>query len=134
VPIYKDVTKTRRVKRQKYRKEPVFDTKITYDVEKWTKIDKVTASGVNDEPRWPETNAAKSSPARVGDIREGARTETFKVKAKRVSDGDEYEFDKIGDKPLTFDQFMKLRKGSKWEAIFSGLGALREIKFDAAKK
>ncbi len=134
VPIYKDVTKTRRVKRQKYRKEPVFDTKITYDVEKWTKIDKVTASGVNDEPRWPETNAAKSSPARVGDIREGARTETFKVKAKRVSDGDEYEFDKVGDKPLTFDQFMKLRKGSKWEAIFSGLGALREIKFDAAKK
>lgn len=134
VPIYKDVSKTRRVKRQKYRKEPVYDNKITYDVEKWVKIDKVSASGVNDEPSWPDTKAVKSSPAKVGDIREGPRTENFKVKAKRVSDGDEYEFDKIGDKPLTLEQFMKLRKGSKWEAIFSGLGALREIKFDAAKK
>lgn len=134
VPEYKSVTKTRRVKKQKYRKEPVYDTKVTYDIEKWTPIDKVVASGVNDEPHWPETKAESSGSTKIGAIREGKKSETFKVKAKRVDNGEEYEFDKIGDKPLTLDQFMKLRKGSKWEAIFSGLGALREIKFDPTKK
>lgn len=134
VPIYKDVTKTRRVKRQKYRKEPVYDQKITYEVEKWKPIEKVTASGVDNEPYWPETKAAKSTPPKVGDIREGTRKEEFKVKARRVDNGEEYEFDKIADKPLSLDQFMKLRKGSKWEAVFSGLGTLREIKFDPKKK
>ena len=38
------------------------------------------------------------------------------------------------NKELTFEQFMKLRKGTQWEAIFSGLGDLREIKLDPAAK
>ncbi len=129
VPEYKEVTRTRRVKKQKYRKEPVYDNKITYDIEKWIAIEKVTASGSDDEPKWPDSKASAKSPPQIGDIREGVKAEDYRVKAKRVSDGKEYDIKELGGKSLTFEQFMKLRKGSKWDAIFSGLGGLNEIKF-----
>jgi len=68
-------------------------------------------------------------PPQVGDLTEKARIENYIVKAKKDGSPEEIEIKKLRDKPLTHEQFMKLRVGTKWEAIFSGLGDLRDIKF-----
>lgn len=134
VPEYRSETKTRRVKRQKYRKEPVYDEKVTYDINKWLAINQVESSGKEDEPIWPETKATNRTPPQVGDIREGKKTEEYSVKALKIGETKDFDIKTLQNKPLTFEQFMKLRKGTQWDAVFSGLGALVEIKFEPVKK
>ncbi|MBU1107826.1 MAG: zinc finger Ran-binding domain-containing protein [Candidatus Riflebacteria bacterium] len=133
VPKYKEEQRTRRVKKQKYRKEPIYDEKITFNIDRWIDIAPVELKGSQDEPKWPDAGIIKNTPPRVGDISEKTRKETYVVKLKRLSDNKGFEVKKLRDKELTFEQFMKLRKGSQWEALFSGLGDLREIKFDDPK-
>ncbi|OGK12762.1 MAG: hypothetical protein A2W80_18355 [Candidatus Riflebacteria bacterium GWC2_50_8] len=134
VPKYKDEQRTRMVKQQKFRKEPIYDEKVTYNIDRWIDIAPVELKGTQDEPKWPEAGVIKNTPPQVGDVSEKARNETYVVKVKRLSDGKEHEVKKMRDKELTFEQFMKLRKGTQWDAIFSGLGDLREIKLDPAAK
>lgn len=129
VPEYNEEKRTRRVKRQKFRKEPVYDEKVTYDIDRWVPFALIELQGTTDEPRWPESGASKNVPPAIGDLTEKARIETYVVKAKKVGETEEIEIRKLRDKPLSIDQFMKLRVGTKWEAIFSGLGDLRDIKF-----
>lgn len=134
VPKYKEEKRTRRVKQEKFRREPIYDEKVTYNIDRWVDIAAVELKGSQDEPKWPDAGVIKNTPPRIGDILETARKEVYLVKAKRLSDSKEYEVKKMRDKELTYEQFMKLRKGTQWEAIFSGLGDLREIKLEAAKK
>jgi hypothetical protein len=134
VPKYKEEQRTRTVKKQKFRKEPIYDEMVTYNIDRWIDIAPVELKGTQDEPKWPDPGVIKNTPPKIGDISEKARKEAYMVKVKRLSDGKEYEVKKMRDKELTFDQFMKLRKGTQWEAIFSGLGDLREIKLDPAAK
>jgi hypothetical protein len=75
-----------------------------------------------------------SSPPQIGDTRINKKSEYYKVTAKKITESKEFDIDELLDKPLTYEQFMKLRKGTEWEAIFSGLGELREIKFKKADK
>lgn len=134
VPEYKTVNRTKRVTRQKYRKVPEYDEKVAYDINKWVPIGKVESSGTEKEPVWPDAKLKTNSPPQVGDVKEGQKTEQYSVKVIKIGTKDEIEVKKIKDKPMTFDQFMKLRKGTQWEAVFSGLGTLREIKLEPDKK
>ncbi len=135
VPQYESRTKTRTVKKQKYRKEPVYDEKVTYSINKWKAVETAKASGKNDEPQWPVTKATGSvASPQVGALRNGKKAETYKVKAKKIGEKEEFVINEIGDKPLTYEQFMKLKKGSKWDAVFTGLGKLTSIKFEPDKK
>ena len=134
VPKYKEEQRTRMVKREKFRKEPIYAEKVTYNIDRWIDITPVELKGAQDEPKWPDAGVKKNTPPQIGDVSEKARKEAYMVKVKRLSDGKEYEVNKMREKELTFDQFMKLRKGTQWEAIFSGLGDLREIKLDPAAK
>jgi len=134
VPKYKEEQRTRMVRREKFRKEPIYAEKVTYNIDRWIDIAPVELKGTQDEPKWPDSGARKNTPPQVGDISEKARKEAYLVKVRRIGDGKEYEVKEMRNKELTFEQFMKLRKGSQWEAIFSGLGDLREIKLDPAAK
>ncbi len=134
VPKYKNEERTRRVRREKFREKPVYAEKITYNIDRWIDIDPVELKGGQDEPKWPEAGVIKNTPPSIGDISEKARKETYSVKVKKLSDSKEFEVAKMRDKELTYEQFMKLRKGTKWEAIFSGLGDLREIKLEPTAK
>lgn len=134
VPKYKEEQRTRMVRREKFRKEPIYAEKVTYNIDRWIDIAPVELKGTQDEPKWPDSGAEKNTPPKVGDVSEKARKETYLVKVRRLSDGKEYEVKEMRNKELTFEQFMKLRKGTQWEAIFSGLGDLREIKLDPAAK
>ena len=129
VPEYKEEKRTRRVRRQKYRKEPVYDEKVTYDIDRWVPIDEVKNQGTTADPQWPESGASNNVVPRVGDISEKSKAEVYTVKARKVGESAEFEIKKLRDKPLSFEQFMKLRVNTQWEAIFSGLGDLRDIKF-----
>ncbi len=130
VPEYNEETRTRKVKRQKFRKEPVYDEMVTYDIDRWVPFAPVELAGTTDEPRWPESGASNNTPPNIGDLTEKARIETYVVKAKKAGEASEIEIKELRNKPLTMEQFMKLRIGTKWEAIFSGLGDLRDIKFE----
>lgn len=130
VPEYKEEKRTRRVKRQKFRKEPVYDEMVTFDVDRWVPIAATELRGTTDEPRWPDSGASSHVPALIGDVKEESRSETYIATGRKVGDTADFEVKKLRDKPLTYDQFMKLRVGTTWEAIFSGLGDLRDIKFE----
>lgn len=129
VPEYKEERRTRRVKRQKFRKEPIYEEKVTYDIDRWMPIAPAEKKGTTDEPQWPEFIASTNVPPQIGDLSEKTRTETYSVKVKKIGEDAEIEVEKLRQQPLSFEQFMKLRVGTKWEAIFSGLGDLRDIKF-----
>jgi ribosomal protein L40E len=134
VPQYENQKKTRTVRKQKYRKEPVYDEKVTYEINRWKAQETKTASGKNDEPSWPPSEESNNKPAQVGDFRNGKKTEKYEVKAKILPDGKEFKIEEIDNKPLTYQQFKKLKKGSRWKAVFSGLGTLKKIEFEPEKK
>lgn len=129
VPEYKEEKRTRQVRKQKFRKEPIYDEKVTYNIDRWLDIPLVEAKGTVEEPVWPDAGVKGSAVPQVGDVKEKLRKEEYIVKAKRDGAGEEFEIKMLRNVPVTHEQFMKLRKGTKWEAIFSGLGDLREIKF-----
>ena len=134
VPKYKEEQRTRRVKKQKYRKEPIYAEKVNYNIDRWIDIAPVELKGGQEDPQWPDAGVIQNTPPQIGDVSEKARKETYVVKLKRLSDSKEFEVKEMRDKELTFEQFMKLRKGTRWEAIFSGLGDLREIRLEDPKK
>ncbi|PKL45449.1 MAG: hypothetical protein CVV41_00195 [Candidatus Riflebacteria bacterium HGW-Riflebacteria-1] len=128
VPEYESETRTRRVRRQKYRKEPVFDEKVTFDVLDWELISRVTATGSNSLPEWPDTKAVTRDPPQEGDIKERKRKEYFSISVLVPGETTESSYDKIDSKPITCEQFIQLEPGTVWDVTFSGLGRLVNIK------
>jgi hypothetical protein len=130
-PVYTEVKKTRKVKKPIYRKEPVYDTWVDYEHDLWSDVDKAVAQGTVEPPTWPETGLQPNPPEEYGTKRNGLKTETYKVVLSSKK-GKTYEVEKYQDQPLSYEQFMKLRKGTQWKVILSGLDEIKEIKFDAA--
>jgi hypothetical protein len=67
----------------RYKKEPVYGDRCSYQIEKWKTARTETASGQSlaDAPRWPEPKLARTGSC-VGCEREGKRTETYSVTFK----------------------------------------------------
>lgn len=129
-PIYEEKTSSRRVTRQKFRKEPVYDEKVRYQLDKWVEIEPARSSGTTDEPKWPASPVKGNASAPViGDVAERKRHENYLVKAKILGTDKEIEINSIDGVPLSYQHFMKLRQGTKWKAVFSGLGILQQIQF-----
>ncbi len=126
-PVYRDVEKTRTVQKPQYRQEPVYDTWIEFEVDRWKDIEKATAQGTTDEPRWPETGASPHPRDVVGEKREGAREEKYKVTLKSDKDGKEYQVEELDNKPLSYEAFQRLKPGDKHKVIISGLGLVKDI-------
>ena len=84
VPVYENKTKTRMVKRQRYRKVPVYDEKVTYSINRWMKGKIITASGKDDEPAWPEIDGSSNTPAAIGDKRAGEKKKLTLLKLKKL--------------------------------------------------
>jgi len=124
IPEYERETRSRQVTRQKYRKEPVYDEKVTYDVLDWELIDRVVATGTNSLPVWPDSQATTRNPPQQNDIREYKRREKFWITAIMAGETDEFECSELNSKPITYERLLKLKPGTKWNAIFSGLGTL----------
>ncbi|MFZ2955570.1 MAG: zinc ribbon domain-containing protein [Candidatus Ozemobacteraceae bacterium] len=126
-PVYENKTRTRRVRKPIYRSDPIYDTWVTFRVNEWRPIDEKRSSGTVEEPKWPDTGASERPADRLGERRNAARGEMYKVTFK-ASDGTEYkDIEKIGETKIGADLFLKLRPKTKWKAFVSGLGNIKSI-------
>jgi hypothetical protein len=77
----------------KYRKEPVYDYKCRFKINRWAPARSVAASGrsLGEAPAWPAVKLARSGES-LGSEREGTRTESYAVQF-RDKDGKNYSCD-----------------------------------------
>jgi hypothetical protein len=71
-PIYETQFRTETYEEPIYIQVPVYQTKYTYEIDKWVVVRTETAGNSDHSAFWPETNL-------TGDEREGERTETYIV-------------------------------------------------------
>lgn len=126
-PVYKDVEKTRSVQKPEYRQEPVYDTWVAFDIDRWEKKGEEKAKGTTDEPHWPPTGCSPNPQDVIGEKKETDRKESYKVTMKSSKGDKTYEVEEVDGKPLSYDAFMKLKQGEKYKVIVSGLGSIKEI-------
>jgi hypothetical protein len=82
-----------------YRREPIYDTRYAYQIERWLPDDTVRAQGdASREPAWPATNI------RGEKHREGARIERYVL---RFTDGE----GKTYEQEVSAQQFARYRQG-----------------------
>jgi hypothetical protein len=98
-PEYETRYRTESYQEPVYRDDPVYDTKYTYDIEKWMPERTERASGAADEPAWPAVRLAEGE-------REGRRMEKYVVYFR----DDEGE-SKAAELPL--DRWRVLRPGRR---------------------
>lgn len=114
-PVYETVRKTRRVERPKYRKDPVYDQKVSYEIDEWTQSATSRLQGTDAEVKWPVVEAKLSTPPAIGDQRPGARRAEFRVSLRDEKAGKDRALTRIADKPLTEDQYRAFVPGSRWK-------------------
>ena len=116
-PEYETRYRTESYQDAVYRREPVYDTKHDYDIERWVRDTVLAARGEADapaeadNPAWPITNLREKQ-------REGERTEKYVLRF-RDRDGDRYE------SPVTLAQFEKLRVGAPVRIKVSRAGSVQ---------
>lgn len=95
----------------RYKSEPVYDDKCTFEVEEWRVRRSVDASGksASPEPRWPEVALSRPG-ACVGCERAGARRERYVVHFREPKTGE----DRTCEVPQS--EWTSFRPGSKYEA------------------
>jgi hypothetical protein len=70
--VYETRTRTETYQDPIYRQDPVYQTKYTYDIEKWVPIRTERAGGIQLNPSWPKVNLGKNE-------RKGQQIETYMV-------------------------------------------------------
>jgi hypothetical protein len=71
-PRYRNVTKTSSKQEPVYERRPIYDTEITYQVERWVVIDSAEKTGRGFQPLWEQVVITKGK-------RAGEKTEQFKI-------------------------------------------------------
>jgi hypothetical protein len=71
-PVYETQIRTETYEEPIYRDEPVYQTKYTYEIDKWVVVRTAEADGRDHSPVWPVVNIGS-------DEREGERTEIYTV-------------------------------------------------------
>lgn len=94
-PVYKTVTKTRQV--PVYISVPIYDTKYTYDIEKWVHQSYKKTSAHDKTPYWSDYECKDKE-------REGTRSESYIVVVQDESG-------KAKEYKLSFEQWQTLEKG-----------------------
>jgi len=114
-PTYRTVEEEETWQEPLYRQEPVYGTRVTYEVERWKEVRQARASGEDTRPAWPETNLASGE-------REGPRTEKYVLKL-RGQDGEVLQHE-VQD-AATFQAF---QVGQTCPARLNRMGVITELK------
>jgi predicted nucleic acid-binding Zn ribbon protein len=114
----------REVCKDKYRSEPVYDEKCSYDIDKWVKVrtEKASGSSVKDTPKWPAVRLKRKGSC-MGCEREGKRHESYTLHFK--ADGEKKSCT-VPEKTWT-----RVKVGSKWTGkvgVLSGSLDCSELK------
>jgi hypothetical protein len=91
----------------RYRSEPVYDDRCSYEVDRWRKVDEAVAAGADRTPRWPATGVTPCQ--RIGCRREGRRSESYVVELTDSS-GKRHRC------PMGLDRWESVETGSQWTA------------------
>lgn len=84
--------------RTRYRNEPVYADKCTYDTFEWKRVESATKSGSTEAPTWPELAVGPRD--RI--VREGH----YKLEFAYTDDGESHTY---AHEPKTQDEFLRLR-------------------------
>lgn len=106
-PVYKTEKRTEYRDEPVYVDVPIFDTKYTYDIERWVHERDVKTEGKDHDPKWGEVKLSGATGANgTGQEREGQRTGTYGV---TDSAGKHYTADE--------DYWQKLEQGQEIEVF-----------------
>lgn len=105
VPVYTTKTYTENVQKPVYRKEPVYDTKYYYEIDRWTVVDTAKSSGHDQNPSWPEPKLKDGQ--RTGDENEHYFVTATYQKKKDKTETEKYE--------MAFSEWKELKKGEEIE-------------------
>jgi hypothetical protein len=97
-----------------YEEVPVYDDMCSYTATVWQRVDQVSLTGNDLNPRWPETSI--SGPSR----REGGREEKYEVIFD--TDGRIYTYT-----TTNADEFQKFQPGSRWVLKVNSFDAVTSV-------
>ena len=113
VPQYSTRYRTEYYDEAVYRKEPVYDTRYYYQIERWTYDRTLSASGGDSEPYWPEVTLASENE------RENGRHEQYTVRCEDKKES------YTADVPL--EKWQTFRVGDQVKLTISSSGHVQEI-------
>jgi hypothetical protein len=114
VPVYEQRRREHVVQETVYRKDPVYQTRYTYEVMKWKTVRTERAGDEGTSPVWPDPRLGEGE-------REGKRTETCRCVFKDESKGEKHDLD------LDAATFMTLKVGDRVPGVFNGFGKLLRL-------
>jgi ribosomal protein L40E len=113
-PVYENQTRIETYEEPIYRQEPVYQTRYTYEIDKWVVVRTDSASGSDHQPYWPRAALGSSE-------REGNRTESYVIFFES-NRGETYPWE------IPFDRWLGYETGQKVELELSSLGKLEDVK------
>lgn len=119
VPVYEQRRREHVVQETVYRKDPIYQTRYTYEVMKWKTVRTEKAAAEDTSPVWPDS---KLGP---GD-REGTRAEGYRCVFKDDAKGEQHTLD------LDAATFITLKIGDRVAGVFNGFGKL--LRLDGPKQ
>ncbi len=112
---YRTENRTETYREPVYRQEPVYDTKYTYQIDKWVGAGSVPASGNDHNARWPEVSLG-------GNRREGGRSESYTIHLS-ANDGQDKK-----DYTTSNQEWMSYELRQSVVVTTNGFGAVTGIK------
>jgi ribosomal protein L40E len=94
--------------RTKYRSEPVYDDRCSYQVDRWAYGRSLIAQGKDKNPAWPALNLSRAGNCR-GCEREGGRVETYTLHLQNPKD------QKVYDCEVAADAWQNSQPRSRWK-------------------
>jgi hypothetical protein len=108
-------TRTETYPEKIYRKEPVYDTWVTYDVDKWKATDPLVAKANDHKPTWPPFTPSNT-------LRESRREAEYTVWVKDSASGKTYD-KKVKEEA----RFLKMAPGTGVTGVVTNAGHLNKV-------
>lgn len=118
---YKNETYTERYKEPIYRKEPVYEQWVHYQIDRWKPTTPVSLTGTDHQPRWPPFTKTST-------LREGGRSERYLIWVEDPENQKTHEFEVPGDR------FGKFPPGTSVVGTVNNRGVLKEVGLPGEKK
>jgi len=113
-PVYREVERRETYQEPVYEDKPVYRQRIRYEIDRWTTVRTMDASGKDLSPAWPEVQLDPGE-------QEGARRESYAV-VLRTADGKTFTYT-----PATEEEWRGFEVGSTYKATLSPEGELVQL-------
>jgi hypothetical protein len=112
-PIYGTQSRTESYQEPIYRQDPVYQTKYTYEIDKWVVVRTERANGARGQAQWPEMKLSAGE-------REGKRSEAYTVHLTDKN-GKSYSLE------MPFEEWRRLEVGATYTVKVNAFGEIIEF-------